>query len=270
MLVQYRLHNLTLTDYQTIRKGRWTPLLILQELFEKADQNRNEILSTKISSQEELDSLSYNVRINFIYTSNSLAGNPLSLNDTELILRNGILQEQISNKDHNEVVGHGIAYDYMIELAKQKDLVVTEELIQSLHRCIYQSFSKENAGQYRDIHSVLSGRNIPSYEDVPRLMAHLTNQIESSRSTLHPIELATMAHKRLLDILPFDSGNGQEARLLMNLILVHYGYSIVAIPEEKMAEYKNAIKTARKQGDTEPLTTLIADCEIDAQKKYLL
>ncbi|HEX3076272.1 MAG TPA: Fic family protein [Lachnospiraceae bacterium] len=245
-------------------------MLILQELFEKADHNRNEILSTKISSQEEIDSLSYNLRVNFIYTSNSLAGNPLSLDDTELLLRKGIQQEQISNKDQSEVVGYGVAYDYMIELAKQKDLVITEELIQSLHRCIYQSFIVENAGQYRDTQSSLSGRNVPSHEDVPRLMAHLANQIESSRSTLHPIELATMAHKRLLDILPFDFGNGQVARLLMNLILVHYGYSIVAIPEEKMVDYKNAIKTARKQGDTEPLTKLIANYVIDAQMKYLL
>jgi Fic family protein len=245
-------------------------LLRIQELFQKADQNRNEILTTKISSKEELDSLAYNLRVNFIYTSNSLAGNPLSRNDTETILRDGIQQEQNSSQDHCEVVGHGIAYDYMIELGRLEDLKITEELIQSLHLRIYKSYRIENAGQYRDVNSTLSGRNVPSYEDVPRLMAHLANQIESSRSTLHPIELATMAHKRLLDILPFDIGNGQVARLLMNLILSHYGYSIIAISEEKMVEYKNAVKTARKLGDTEALTTLIANCEIDAQMNHLI
>ena len=47
----------------------------------------------------------------------------------------------------------------------------------------------------------------------PRLMAHLTDQILSSQSTLHPIELAAMAHKRLVDIHPFIDGNVTQRHL---------------------------------------------------------
>ena len=43
----------------------------------------------------------------------------------------------------------------------------------------------------------------PAPDEVPHLMAHLVDQLSSSRTTLHPIELAAMAHKRLVDIHPF-------------------------------------------------------------------
>lgn len=69
-------------------------------------------------------------------------------------------------------------------------------------------------------------------------MKHLADQIHSSRSTLHPIELAAMAHKRLVDIHPFVDGNGRTARLLMNLILVNVGYGVVSIPHMEKRLYQ--------------------------------
>ncbi|MCI9388546.1 MAG: Fic family protein [Lachnospiraceae bacterium] len=61
--------------------------------------------------------------------------------------------------------------------------------------------------------TVLSRFSFPEQSMAPRLMAHLTDQILSSRSTLHPIELAAMAHKRLVDIHPFIDGNVTQRHL---------------------------------------------------------
>jgi len=46
---------------------------------------------------------------------------------------------------------------------------------------------------------------------------------------MHPIELAAEMHERLVAIHPFVDGNGRTSRLLMNLILLQYGYPITML-----------------------------------------
>ena len=108
----------------------------------------------------------------------------------------------------------------------------------------------------------------PSPKDIPQLMKHLADQIHSSRSTLHPIELAAMAHKRLVDIHPFVDGNGRTARLLMNLILVNAGYGVVSIPPIWRNDYINALSASRRLNDIEPFSKLIAECVIETERDY--
>ena len=49
---------------------------------------------------------------------------------------------------------------------------------------------------------------------------------------------AFTAHRRLVDIHPFNDGNGRSARLLMNLILIRGGYPPVAVrPEDPAGVY---------------------------------
>lgn len=111
----------------------------------------------------------------------------------------------------------------MLELARWQDRKITEETIRKLHRLFYQKVDADQAGQYRSIQVYISGTEYipPSPKDIPQLMKPLTDQIHFSHSTPHPIELAAMAHKRLVYIHPFVDGNGRTARLLMNLILVN-------------------------------------------------
>ena len=48
--------------------------------------------------------------------------------------------------------------------------------------------------------------------------------------------VAFAAHRRLVDIHPFNDGNGRTARLLMNLILIRGGYPAIAVrPEDRLA-----------------------------------
>ena len=48
-------------------------------------------------------------------------------------------------------------------------------------------------------------------------------------------DVAFAAHMRLVDIHPFNDGNGRNARLLMNLILIRSGYPPIAVrPEDRL------------------------------------
>lgn len=242
----------------------------LQELLQKADSYKQKISSARPLAKEELKSLDNYFRIGFTYSSNALEGNTLTISETKILLEDGITVGGRPLKDCYEAVGHGSAYDFMLNLARQQNMRITEDVIKKLHRLFYQKIDADQGGQYRSIQVYISGTEYvpPAPDEVPQLMKHLTDQIHSSWTTLHPIELAAMAHKRLVDIHPFTDGNGRTARLLMNLILVNTGYGVVSVPPILRNDYINALSVSRQQNDMEAFSKLIAECVIETERDY--
>lgn len=242
----------------------------LRELLQKADACKEKISAARPLEKEELKSLDNYFRIGFTYSSNALEGNTLTISETKILLEDGISVGGKPLKDCCEAVGHGDAYDFMLDLARQQDMMIDEDSIKRLHQLFYQKVNADNAGCYRSTQVFISGTDYipPSPEDVPQLMSHMIDQIRSSRTTLHPIELAAMAHKRLVDIHPFVDGNGRIARLLMNLILVNTSYSVVSIPSNRRDDYLHALSASRRLNDMEPFSKLIAECVIETERDY--
>jgi Fic family protein len=58
-------------------------------------------------------------------------------------------------------------------------------------------------------------------------------------------DTAFAAHRRLVDIHPFNDGNGRTARLLMNLVLLRAGYPPVAIRPEDRLEYVRSLQNVQ-------------------------
>lgn len=174
----------------------------------------------------------------------------------------------LPSKNDYESAGQGPAWDFMLELARQQDMNITEDTVKTLHRLLYRKGEAAEASLYRTIQVTVpeTGDVPPAPEEVPRLMSHLADQIHFSRSTLHPVELAAMAHKRLLDIYPFIDGNEKTALLLMNLILVHTGYGAVTITPDRQKDYISALTASRQLNDMEPFSILIARCVISARQ----
>lgn len=242
----------------------------LQELLQKADSYKQKISSARPLAKEELKSLDDYFRIGFTYSSNALEGNTLTISETKILLEDGITVGGRPLKDCYEAVGHGSAYDFMLELARQEDMDITEETIKKLHRLFYQKVNADQAGQYRSIQVYISGTEYipPAPDEIPRRMAQLIDRIHSSNIALHPIELAAMAHKCLVDIHPFIDGNGRTARLLMNLILVNAGYGVVSVPPVWRNDYINALSASRRLNDMEPFCKLITECVIETERDY--
>jgi Fic family protein len=72
------------------------------------------------------------------------------------------------------------------------------------------------------------------------------------------LETAFTAHHRLVDIHPFDDGNGRTTRLLMNLILMRGGYPPVAVrPADRLA-YLHACKPVKATRDSN--ISFMSDC----------
>ncbi len=73
---------------------------------------------------------------------------------------------------------------------------------------------------------------------------------EALASLEHVPAAAFMAHLRLVNIHPFNDGNGRTARLLMNLLLIRSGYPPIAVrPEDRLAYVKSLQEAQAGKGN---------------------
>jgi Fic family protein len=108
------------------------------------------------------------------------------------------------------------------------------ELIRAAeHSLAVQRSQPEIAGRYADLPRYVrteAGRHtFPAPVEVPGLMGDFAAWLGTAPSTP---ETAFAAHRRLVDIHPFNDGNGRTARLLMNVVLIRGGYPPVAVRPE--------------------------------------
>ena len=243
-----------------------------KELFNKADMYKNKIDESKPFNSEQLIELDNYFRVGFTYSSNSIEGNTLTITETKLLLEDGITVGGKPINDYYEAAGHAEAYDYMLDQARSEELKITEDIIKQLHYLFYNKMDKDEAGKYRKIQVYISGTEYlpPVPEEVPQLMEHFINQMESSRRFLHPIEFAAICHKRLVDIQPFKDGNRRTARLLMNLILVNSGYGITEVPPVLRNEYINSLMLSQREinPDFDIFIKFIAECVVETERDY--
>lgn len=243
-----------------------------EDLFQKIDHNRSFIQDHRPLTKEEIKELNAYYRIGTTYSSNALEGNSLTLSETKVLLEDGLTAGGKPVRDCYEAVGHGKAYDYMLTLARSGDLQITEEMICRLHHLFYSGIDLDHAGQYRNGQVFITGTTYvpPAAEEISGEMDLFLKELNKRATTTHSVELAAYAHRRLVDIHPFQDGNGRTARLLMNLILINRGYCIVSIPPILRHEYIEALKQAQRENEPsdEAFIRLIAECELEAQRDY--
>lgn len=69
--------------------------------------------------------------------------------------------------------------------------------------------------------------------------------------------MAFTAHRRLVDIHPFNDGTGRTARLLTNLILIRGGYPPIAVRPEDRLSYIRALQQSQAGQGTESFNRLL-------------
>ena len=244
----------------------------LNELLKKIDETKSAIDKIRPLSENEIKELFSYYRVGLTYTSNALEGNTLTLNETKILLEDGITVGGKPLKYIYEAVGHSDAYDFMVRCATDKNYIIKEDDILYLHYLFYNKIAPENAGVYKKQQNYITGSNhIPaSIEDVPVLMKDFVKQLNEKWNSEHPVVLSAFAHKGLVDIHPFIDGNGRTARLLMNLILVNKGYQIISIPVRERLNYFHAVEDSRSKikSKKEAFNIFIAKSEIEAQKEF--
>jgi len=206
------------------------------------------------------------MEIEYTYNSNAIEGSTLTLRETQLVIREGITVSGKSLSDHLEAKNHPEAIKYIENMVGH---VLKEADVLKVHEIIFSGI-RENAGHYRNAQVYIEGCDHippPAFE-VPELMGNLLEWLEKNREELRPIETAAVFHHKLVCIHPFDDGNGRVARLLMNLLLIKYGYPLTVIKRVDRRRYYDTLKKADR-GDLKPFVNFVARCVEQSLDIYL-
>lgn len=243
-----------------------------RELIKRADEYKKKLEQKRELEEDKVKTLLEYFKITVTFSSNSMEGNSLSLGDNRILLEDQLSVGGKLLKDCYEATGHALAYDYMIEMAKKEELDITEELIKRLHFLFYHRINVEEAGRYRTIPVIIppTEEMAPEPVEVPYLMEHYINQMKSSINNLHPIEFAAFSYNRFIDIQPFTAGNGQTARLLLNLILMHFGYGIITFPLMRRDDYHKAYLSSKRiyNPNIDKMIRFIAECVLEGEENF--
>ncbi len=181
-------------------------------------------------------------KIELTYTSNAIEGNTLTRQETALVVEKGITIEGKSITEHLEAINHAKAFEYINSLHLKSVRNITEYIILNIHALILQNIDMHNAGRYRAVPVRIAGSSVvmPNPLKVPNLMSDFVLWLRKTKQD--PVEMAVDAHFKLVSIHPFSDGNGRTARLLMNLILMTYGYPPTIIRKEDRKQYIESIE----------------------------
>ncbi len=113
---------------------------------------------------------------------------------------------------------------------------LTEMDVRNLHRLVVLRSGPDIAGRYADQARLTDAG--PAQLPIAGRSAGADGRLRqvACGGTGTP-ETAFTAHRRLVEIHPFNDGNGRTARLVMNLVLLRGGYPPVAVPPEDRPAY---------------------------------
>lgn len=208
----------------------------------------------------------------YTYDSNKIEGNTLTLQETHLVVNEGITIGGKSMREHLEAINHQDAIGFIREMALGKEDISPRNVL-DMHQLILKSIDSPNAGIYRKINVRISGSEHipPEHFLLSQLMDDFYLHYERQKRVLHPVILAAEMHERLVSIHPFVDGNGRTARLLMNYILLRNGFTIAILkgdPIARMAYYK-ALEEVQVNNNPEPFYLLIIQKVKESLEEHL-
>jgi Fic family protein/DNA-binding XRE family transcriptional regulator len=240
----------------------------LQKILDEIDT-----LKTKLDGCSQFDSYSIaqTLELEYTFENNRIEGNTMTLQETDLVINEGLTISGKSMREHLEVINHKEAIAYIKDLM-QKNTPINEREVLSIHNLISRGIHPKDAGRYRKVQVIIQGSSHmpPQPFLVAKEMEDFFIWYETNKNNLHPIVLAAEIHERLSTIHPFIDGNGRISRLVMNLILLQHGYIIANIKGdyESRIQYYQALEKAQTKNNNEDFLLFIAQMEKESLERY--
>lgn len=217
----------------------------------------------KLNFLEKQDKLKEFI-IRFTYDSSKLSGVNVTLRQTAIILREGIMPEGFKSlRIVRELENHEKGIIAITKYKGKFDI----KFIKKLHQILLSGVNDPIAGKLRselkrDVKIAGTSYVPPKWEAVDKEMDNFFKWYSSENRRLHPLELASLIHLKLISIQPFTDGNSRLSRLLMNWILWKKGYPLVDIPIEDIENYYDVLDRYQIEKDEKPFIDYI-------KKRYL-
>jgi Fic family protein len=242
-------------------------------MLKEVDVLKEQLSALRPLPEEALKKIQDALDIEYTYESNRIEGNTLTLQETALVVNEGVTISGKSMREHLEAINHTEAISYIKDIAKQ-DIEISERTIKEIHALILHGIDRENAGRYRTVPVMISGStHMPPqpYLIEKQMEDFILRFKQMEKEKVHPVLIAAYLHDELVRIHPFIDGNGRTSRLLMNLYLLRNGYVIITLKGSNDAKvsYYMALEKSHTEHLPEDFQKLVVEVEMAALQKYL-
>jgi Fic family protein len=235
-------------------------------ILERIQRKKRFLDSKRPLPKGALNRLQEEIMLLHTYNSNAIEGNTLTLQETKLVIEEGITIGGKSLAEHLEATGNAKAFKKIEAIAKGRrkiDLL----LILEIHEIVAKGLL-EDSGHFRIQNVRIAGakKSPPDFSKVPKLMDDLL--IELTRIRTNKVFVAAYLHHRLVKIHPFTDGNGRVARLISNLLLMKSGYPPVVLRKDDRRKYYDCLRKA-DFGDLGPFANFIGKALDESLTLYI-
>ncbi len=243
---------------------------LIEEILVAIDKRKSELDILR----QTLDNVTIQeaLQLEFLYESNRIEGNTLTLRETQLVINEGMTISGKSMREHLEAINHKEAILLIEDLVCQK-IDLSAYVLKQIHGIVLYGIDRKNAGVYRKLPVAIAGsKHLPPQPYLLQdLMEDYFRFYDEHKNKLHPVVLAAEIHERLVTIHPFIDGNGRTSRLIMNMILLQNGFPLAIIGgdyEGRMAYY-DALEKVQTENNKEAFILLIAEKVLLALERYI-
>lgn len=245
----------------------------IEKMLIEVDALKSELSTKRPLPPEAVEKIQNAWDIENTYESNRIEGNTLTLQETALVVNEGMTISGKSLREHLEAINHIDALSYIQDIAKD-DIAIDERTIKDIHAIILRGIDRKNAGAFRSVPVMISGsRHTPPqpYLIEPLMEQFMASVKEKEESGEHPVLTAAYLHDELVRIHPFVDGNGRTSRLLMNLHLMKNGYTPITLKgtAEAKLEYYTALERSHVDKHPQEFQKLVVEAERESLMNYL-
>ena len=202
----------------------------LKLLLDKADTLKGELSALRPLPEDALQKIQDALDIEYTYESNRIEGNTLTLQETALVVNEGVTISGKSMREHLEAINHSEAIDYIKDIAKKDIEIIQKQMEDFVIK--YQQMEEEK------VHPVL-------------IAAYLHDELVR----IHPFIDGNGRTSRLL----------MNLYLLRNGYTL---VTLKGSNEDKISYYK-ALEESHTENKPEAFQKLVVEAEIASLQRYL-
>jgi len=200
--------------------------------------------------------------VSFIHHSLSLEGNPITLNETKIILKDKIIPANLKSKDIDEIKNYQKALLQMLKDSLDRKPLTLQTILN--YHYLAMQHDQDIAGKIRKVEVHISGNpnfKITKAESIEKEFEELIKKyndfIKKEKAGLKEIiAFAVYFHNEFQHIHPFEDGNSRTTRLITFHLLQSKNIPILDIPYGLLDEYLSYTKGSRAREDKKLLSNL--------------
>lgn len=216
--------------------------LTLEEIKKIEEMNYKYYIIMSNLGKEDVSDFKKRFIANFVFESNALEGNSLTLkNYSEILFENRVSK----SRDLREIYDAINSYKVFSGLYTSKK-EITEEFIINIHKRLMKNIDSRIG--YKKVPNIILGKRAKLTEPskVKKEMEDLIRWYTNNKNKVYSLELAFKFHRKFEIIHPFSDGNGRVGRMLLNYILLKNGYFPIIIRKTQRNKYLNSLESADK------------------------